>query len=64
MRVHVVADQCEANGVCEGLVPEVFGLGERDEVEILEDPVQSDHLSPVADAVASCPKAALRLSDD
>lgn len=35
MRVHVVAAQCEANGVCEGLVPEVFRLGERDEVEIL-----------------------------
>lgn len=24
MGVHGVADQCDANGVCEGLVPEVF----------------------------------------
>ena len=40
------------------------GWRERDEVEIPEQPIRSDLKPAVADAVASCPKAALRLSDD
>lgn len=60
MRIELVADQCEANGVCEGIAPEVFDLGERDEVEITQPDVPPELRSAVEEAVAKCPKAALR----
>jgi ferredoxin len=61
VRVAVDRDACEANGVCAGLVPEVFDLGDGDELAILADPVPRELADAVAHAVRSCPKAALRL---
>lgn len=63
MRVEVDRDACEANGVCAGLVPEVFHLDDADELHILAEQVPQRLAEPVRGAVASCPKAALRLAD-
>ena len=60
MRVEVVADQCEANGVCEGIAPAVFYLGDRDEIEVREPDVPPELHQAVDYAVSQCPKAALR----
>ncbi|OBB03390.1 ferredoxin [Mycobacteriaceae bacterium 1482268.1] len=64
MRITVIEDQCEANGICVGLAPAVFALGERDEVVVIEDPVAQNRQQIARDAVAGCPKAALRLAED
>lgn len=61
MRVEVDADQCEANGICEGIAPNIFHLGDRDDVEITQDTVPASLQTAVEYAVAQCPKAALRL---
>jgi ferredoxin len=61
MRVEVDKTQCEANGLCEAIAPQVFSLGDRDEVEVIADPVPPGLEIAARDAVAACPKAALRV---
>lgn len=63
MRVTVDPDLCEANAVCAGLVPEVFSLDETDELTIGVSEVPPELAERVREAVASCPKMALRLEE-
>ncbi len=56
-------DLCEANGVCAGLVPQVFRLDDDDELHIAEGEVPAKLAGQVRLAVQSCPKTALRLSE-
>lgn len=64
MRVEVDAEQCEGNGICEGIAPEVFHLGDRDEVvEVTQHNVPPDLQHVVQQAVDQCPKAALRIAE-
>lgn len=60
MEVVVDYDQCEANGVCEAVAPEVFELDEDDNLHLVGQ-VDADNEQRVRQAVASCPKAALSL---
>ncbi|WP_039794905.1 ferredoxin [Nocardia araoensis] len=61
MKISVDPDQCEANGICVGIAPDVFELDDEDVLHIQDADVPSDRLADVQDAVAQCPKAALRL---
>ncbi|MBF6070323.1 ferredoxin [Nocardia farcinica] len=61
MKVSVDLDQCEANGICIGFAPDVFELDDDDQLHILTDEVPADRRAEVEDAVAQCPKAALKL---
>ncbi|BAD55378.1 MULTISPECIES: ferredoxin [Nocardia] len=61
MKVSVDLDQCEANGICVGFAPDVFELDDDDQLHILTDEVPADRRAEVEDAVAQCPKAALKL---
>ncbi|HXZ66730.1 MAG TPA: ferredoxin [Streptosporangiaceae bacterium] len=63
MKVVPDYDACEANGVCAGLVPEVFEVDEDDNLNILVDEIPDNLLEGVRHAVRSCPKAALRLAE-
>lgn len=64
MRVVVDPNRCEGQAVCVGLDPEVFELGDDDEVvRIIVDPVPPKHHKRVRKAVAKCPMAALRLEE-
>ncbi|MBV8346828.1 MAG: ferredoxin [Mycolicibacterium sp.] len=62
MRVEVDKTQCEANGMCQAIAPQIFSLDDRDEVEIIADPVPAGLEAAARDAVATCPKAALRVA--
>ncbi|WP_007025387.1 ferredoxin [Saccharomonospora iraqiensis] len=62
MEVVVDYDQCEANGVCEAVAPEVFELDEDDNLHLV-GAVDADNEQRVRQAVASCPKAALSLRE-
>ena len=64
MRVIVDRDLCESNGVCEGLVPEVFQINDEDELDILQEHPDESLRAKVQDAVRSCPKQALSLEED
>ncbi|MFI6362712.1 ferredoxin [Nocardia sp. NPDC050630] len=61
MKVTVDLDQCEANGICVGIAPDVFELDDEDVLHIVSADVPDDRLADVEDAVAQCPKAALKL---
>jgi ferredoxin len=64
MEVRVDPLVCEANGVCAGLVPEVFDLDDEDELHITQPSPPAELLDRVRHAVHSCPKAALTLDED
>ncbi len=61
MQVVVDRDLCEANGVCVGLVPEVFELDDDEELVILQPELPENRLERVSLAVARCPKNALKM---
>jgi ferredoxin len=63
MRVTVDTDLCEANAVCQSLVPEVFSVDESDALTIMVSEVPPELAERVRRAVASCPKMALQLED-
>ncbi|MQA84336.1 MAG: ferredoxin [Streptosporangiales bacterium] len=63
MEVVVDRDQCEANGVCESLVPEVFQLDDEDVLRIRRPEPPPELVDRVRHAVRSCPKAALELRE-
>ena len=54
-------DECEANAVCEGIVPEVFHVDDNDMLEVLIERPPPELLDKVQEAVDMCPKRALSL---
>lgn len=62
MRVDVDYDMCEANGVCEAIAPDVFELDDDDQLHVKSQPT-SENVAQVRQAVASCPKVALSLTE-
>lgn len=64
MKVTVDFDLCESNAICMGIAPEVFEVRDDDFLYILdENPAES--LRPkLEEAVASCPRAAIKLIED
>jgi ferredoxin len=63
MKVVVDFDLCESNAVCMGIAPEVFEVREDDFLYILDEN-PPDALRPkMEEAVASCPRAAIKLVD-
>jgi ferredoxin len=63
VKVRVDRDACEANGICEGLVPEVFEVDDDDVMHIKAEEVPAALADAVRHAVRSCPKAALSLTE-
>ncbi|MBO0852973.1 MAG: ferredoxin [Nocardia sp.] len=61
MKIVVDYDQCEANGVCVGIAPDMFELDDEDNLYTSTEDVPADRLADVENAVAQCPKAALKL---
>ncbi len=64
MRVRVDPDLCEGYGLCVQMLPEVFEMGADVPVQVLADPVDPALRAKLLDAVAQCPRAALRIEDD
>lgn len=62
----VVADYdlCEANAMCEALAPDVFRVDDDDNLQIDDPTVTSENRALVEQAVAACPKAALKIVED
>jgi ferredoxin len=61
MRVVVDRAACEANGVCAGLLPQIFNIGDNDELHIRVAEIPAGLADVVRDTVEACPRAALRL---
>jgi ferredoxin len=64
MRVVVNRDLCEGNAVCVKEAPEVFALGDDDQVQILSERPDASLATKVDRAVRRCPRNALALVED
>ena len=63
MRIDVDWDLCESNGVCMGIIPEVFQLGDDDMLTVLQPEVTPENESQVREAVRQCPRQAISIKE-
>ena len=61
MRVVVDFDVCESNALCMAAAPEVFEVRDDDYLYILDENPPDALRAKVEEAVAACPRAAIRL---
>ena len=54
-------DECEANAICQSIVPEVFQVDDNDMLNVLIERPPAELLGKVQEAVDMCPKRALFL---
>jgi ferredoxin len=54
-------DECEANAVCEGILPEIFSVDDDDNLQVSNFHPPAELLDQVQEAVDMCPKRALML---
>lgn len=52
---------CESNGVCMGIIPEVFDLDDQDYLHVLTDEVTPDNEERVRESVRQCPRQAIAI---
>jgi ferredoxin len=64
VRVVVDMDVCESNGLCAGLAPSVFRLGDDDVLQVLAADVAAGDEAKVRAAARACPKQAIRVLED
>jgi len=53
---------CESNGVCMGIIPEVFDLDDQDYLHILQDEVTPENEQLIREAVRQCPRQAISIA--
>lgn len=63
MRVEVDWGLCESNGVCMGIIPEVFHLDDDDMLIVLQPEVTPENESLIRDAVRQCPRQAISITE-
>ena len=63
LKIVVDHDECEANGVCVGIDPEIFELDDDEQLQIHVERPEGDQLARAREAVDSCPKRALFLKE-
>ena len=54
---------CESNGVCMGINPEIFQLGDDDMLTVLQEEVTPENESDVREAVRQCPRQAISIKE-
>ena len=62
-RIEVDFGLCESNGVCMGVIAEVFDLDDQDYLHILTDEVTPSNEGQVREAVRQCPRQAISIVD-
>jgi ferredoxin len=64
MKIVVNRDLCESNAVCVRRAPEVFALGDDEQLRVLVESPGPELLEEAQQAVRRCPKRALALTDE
>ncbi|TVS89107.1 ferredoxin [Mycobacterium helveticum] len=60
-KVEVDWGLCESNGVCMGIIPEVFQLGDDDMLSVLQSEVTPENETQIREAVRQCPRQAISI---
>ena len=63
MKIVVDRDECEANAICVGILPDVFEVDDDDRLVLHQEYPSDDQLDKARLAVSSCPKRALALEE-
>ena len=63
-RVEVDYGVCESNALCEAVAPDVFAIDDDDDLQVADPTVTDENRPRIEQAVASCPKSALRIAED
>jgi ferredoxin len=63
MKIDVDWGLCESNGVCMGIIPEVFHLDDEDMLHVLQPEVTPENEEQVRDAVRQCPRQAISITE-
>lgn len=63
MRVVVDMDVCESNGLCTGLAPAIFELGDDDVLRLKVSELPEELVAGARAAARACPKQAIKIVD-
>jgi ferredoxin len=63
MKIDVDWGLCESNGVCMGIIPEVFQLGDDDMLSVLQTEVTPENEAGLREAVRQCPRQAISFKE-
>ena len=63
-KIEVDFGLCESNGVCMGIIPEVFDLDDEDYLHVLQDEVTPENEQQVKEAVRQCPRQAISIREE
>jgi ferredoxin len=63
MKIDVDWGLCESNGVCMGIIPEVFQLGDDDMLTVLQTEVTPENEAELREAVRQCPRQAISFTE-
>ena len=55
---------CESNGVCMGIIPEVFDLDDEDYLHVLQEEVTPENEQGVKESVRQGPRQAITIVDE
>jgi ferredoxin len=63
VKVSVDPVMCEANGVCVGILPDVFDLDDDEVLQVRPGELAEGEVESARRSVAACPRNALRLKE-
>lgn len=63
MKIEVDWDLCESNALCVQICADLFSLDEKDNLIIASDSADGKLRDKVEEAVAACPRQAIRIED-
>ena len=63
MRVIVNMNRCESNALCMGIAPDIFHLGDDDNLVLLNEQPDESRRAEVLEAIRQCPKQAISVED-
>lgn len=63
MRVIVNMNRCESNALCMGIAPDIFHLGDDDNLVVLNETPDESRRAEVLEAIRQCPKQAISVED-
>ncbi len=64
MRVVVDFGLCESNGVCAGIAPDVFELGDDDRLAVLTGDLPDGNIDRLTDVARQCPRQAITVVEN
>ena len=63
MRIVLDESKCSSRGMCEGVAPDVFEVGDDGALHLLQISPPDDRRAEMEEAVAACPTGALSIED-